>query len=189
MTSGIRVAMASIAASFVVLFASTWAPAHEAHKKQAQAAASEVSRREPAAPAAASSSETKPHDHMDHDSIPGPKAGDTQPAAPASNVPAPLAWLGKFHPLVTHFPIALILSAAVAELLYLRRGTALFDHAVRFSIWLGAGGALAAALLGWFFAGFHFVDDEWIMTAHRWMGTTTALWAAGLLVPVSALRR
>jgi uncharacterized membrane protein len=84
--------------------------------------------------------------------------------------------------MLTHFPIALITAAAIAELLYIRRGSDLFEHAVRFSVWLGAGGALVAALLGWFFAGFQVFDDEWIMTAHRWAGTATALVAAALLV-------
>ena len=43
-------------------------------------------------------------------------------------------------------------------------------------------GALLAAVLGWFFGGIRIVDDEWVMTAHRWFGTGTALWAALLLL-------
>jgi hypothetical protein len=41
---------------------------------------------------------------------------------------------------------------------------------------------VVAALLGWLFAGFQLVDDEWVMTAHRWAGTSTALLSVGLLV-------
>lgn len=100
---------------------------------------------------------------------------------PPEGVPRPLAWLGKFHPLATHFPIALLSIAAISELLLLRKPSELFRQSVRFCVWTGAIGALAAAPLGWFFAGFHIVDDEWLMTAHRWTGTAAAVWALAIL--------
>ncbi len=212
---------AAIAAAFsLVILAATPTIGHQAHKKQAAEAASEVVPPEPAAtvrpePPVAEPHEhadhasaalpaesgvtldapqsdapvsvqsdppaAKPHDHADH----GPAApgveGGASPDAAASNVPKPLAWLGKFHPPLTHFPIALIIAGAIAEILFIRTRNPLFEHATRFSIWLGAGGAVAAALLGWLFAGFHVLDDEWVMTAHRWFGTATALWAGYLL--------
>ena len=65
--------------------------------------------------------------------------------------------------------------------MYWRLGRPLFEHAVRYCVWLGAGGAFAAAALGWLFAGFVLVDDEWVMTAHRWWGTGTAAWAVLIL--------
>ena len=40
----------------------------------------------------------------------------------------------------------------------------------------------AAAVLGWFFGGVHLVDDSWILTTHRWVGTTTAASSVLLLV-------
>jgi uncharacterized membrane protein len=97
-------------------------------------------------------------------------------------VPRPLAWLGKFHPPLTHFPIALLTAAALAELIRMRRPSVLLHHAVRFCVGLGAGGALAAAVLGWLFAGFRVADDEWVMTAHRWVGSATALSAVIVFV-------
>jgi heme A synthase len=36
---------------------------------------------------------------------------------------------------------------------------------------------VGAASLGWLFGGFKVVDDEWVMTSHRWLGTATAAWA------------
>jgi len=111
-----------------------------------------------------------PHDHaVDH--------GDH-----AESSTSPLEWLGRFHPPLTHFPIALIVAAALAEFLFMRRPSALFEHATRYCVWLGTGGALLAALLGWFYAGFHLVDEEWVMTTHRWFGTGTALWSALIFV-------
>jgi hypothetical protein len=56
----------------------------------------------------------------------------------------------------------------------MRTGHELFFHATRFSIWVGSIGALAAASLGWLFAGFRLADEEWLMTTHRWLGTSAA---------------
>jgi uncharacterized membrane protein len=127
----------------------------------------------------------KPHDHARHadgDRMSGPAAGKPGSDESRSNVPKPLAWLGKFHPPLTHFPIALLITAATAEILLIRRGDALFGHSTQFCVWIGASSAVAAALLGWLFAGFRLVDDEWVMTAHRWAGTSTGLLSVGLLL-------
>lgn len=63
----------------------------------------------------------------------------------------------------------------------MRTGRELFFHATRFAVWVGSLGALAAAPLGWFFAGFGLVDDEWLMTTHRWLGTGASAWALVVL--------
>ena len=96
---------------------------------------------------------------------------------PPEGVPRPLAWLGKFHPPAVNFPIAMLTAAALSELLLIRTGRELFFQATRFSVWVGSLGAVAAAILGWFFAGFRLTDDEWLMTTHRWLGTSTFAWA------------
>jgi len=93
-----------------------------------------------------------------------------------------IAWLGKFHPPAVNFPIAMISGAALAELLLIRTGKPLFGYAGRFCLWVGALGAVGAGVLGWFFAGFHLVDESWNMTTHRWLGTTTAAWSVVILV-------
>jgi uncharacterized membrane protein len=155
---------------------------NQAHLEQAEPgpdpSAEDADHAEPDVP----SDQPNHHVHAAH----SPTMGSTEKASVSgeseSNVPKLLAWLGKFHPLVTHFPIALLAAAALAELLYMRTGKEQFDHAVRFSVWLGAGAALLAAPLGWFFGGFHLIDEEWVMTAHRWFGTGTAVWAGGLLL-------
>jgi uncharacterized membrane protein len=96
-------------------------------------------------------------------------------------VPPLLAWIGRFHPPLVHFPIALLSAAALAELLFAATRRTFFDAAVRFCVWGGALGALSAALLGWLFGGFRIVDEDWVMTSHRWLGTATATWAALML--------
>jgi uncharacterized membrane protein len=55
----------------------------------------------------------------------------------------------NFHPLIVHFPIVLLLLAALFELLrlFLRRDP--FDQLARWSLYLGALAAVAGAASGW----------------------------------------
>jgi len=85
-----------------------------------------------------------------------------------------LVWLGRFHPAAVHFPIALLIAAALAELLSLRFSPVFFSHAAQFSLWVGALGAAGAVLLGWFYGGFRLVDHETVLTIHRWNGSAVA---------------
>jgi uncharacterized membrane protein len=86
-----------------------------------------------------------------------------------------IGWLGKFHPAVVHFPIALLIAAAVAEVLFAGTARPLFDNARLYCLWFGILGALGAGTLGWFFAGFELVDENWLLTTHRWLGTATVV--------------
>lgn len=92
-----------------------------------------------------------------------------------------LVWLGKFHPAAVHFPIALLMAAAVAELLSQRFSPGFFASAARFSLWVGALGAVGAALLGWLYGGFRLADEEAVLTIHRWNGTAIAVLALAAL--------
>lgn len=150
----------------VLLLTTTVSPsyAHKDHKAPATA--------QPAALASAASPDDVQSDP--HATVPPSHAVPASAAPAGLEVPTTLfSWLGKFHPVVVHFPIALLISAALGEALFARTQNRLFSDAVRFCIWIGAAGALAAAPLGWMFAGFRLVDDEWVLTAHRWAGTTT----------------
>ncbi|HNO78140.1 MAG TPA: hypothetical protein PKN33_08780 [Phycisphaerae bacterium] len=93
-----------------------------------------------------------------------------------------IAWLGKFHPLTVHFPIAMLLGTALAELLLIATRRPIFVNAGRFCLWIGCLGAVVSAVLGWYFGGFRLVDDSWILTTHRWLGTSTAALSVLLLV-------
>lgn len=92
-----------------------------------------------------------------------------------------IGWLGKFHPPMVNFPVAMILGAALAEALLLATKRTFFVNAGRFCLWFGCVGAVVAAVFGWFYGGFHMVDKSWILTTHRWLGTTTAAWSVLLL--------
>lgn len=95
--------------------------------------------------------------------------------------------LGRLHPLVVHFPVALIMVAGLAELCAVLRQQTNWHGYARFSITVGALGALVAAPLGWLAAGPPGADalTEW----HRWLGIATYLasTSAALLVRTSWL--
>jgi mono/diheme cytochrome c family protein/uncharacterized membrane protein len=91
-------------------------------------------------------------------------------------------WLGKFHPPGTHFPIALLTAAAVAEMLGMATSKPAFDTISRYCLWFGSLTALAAAVLGWFLGGFRLSDTSWVLTTHRWLGTLTAVCSSLVLL-------
>lgn len=82
--------------------------------------------------------------------------------------------LGRLHPIAAHFPIALLLMAALAELLLILRPSLALETTVRFLVAGGAGGAAIAALLGWFAAGWRLSDRSETLAIHRWNGTAIA---------------
>ncbi|QNN21791.1 hypothetical protein HED60_05725 [Planctomycetales bacterium ZRK34] len=90
-------------------------------------------------------------------------------------------WLGKLHPMAVHFPIALLIAAAVAELLGMFTGRLWFSEATVLMVWFATITAVSAALLGWIFGGFRWGDEDWLMTSHRWVGTVTAAWSLVVL--------
>ncbi|MEO8351129.1 MAG: DUF2231 domain-containing protein [Chthoniobacteraceae bacterium] len=95
-----------------------------------------------------------------------------------------IRWVGRFHPLSTHFPVALMYVALIAEALawWTRRDSWL--QTVRFLVFFGAGGSLVAAGLGWINAYFtsYVGASADILVWHRWLGTFTALWATACAV-------
>lgn len=88
-------------------------------------------------------------------------------------------WMGKFHPVSTHFPVALLLAAVLAEALawWLRRDEWML--LVRFLVVLGALSSVPTATLGWL-ADYPIVSGSELATVYRFhqvLGTLTSLWA------------
>jgi len=114
------------------------------------------------------------HDHADH--------GDSEASEPTGLI----TWLGRFHPMVVHFPIALLVVATVAEFLLLFTGASRFAFVARFCLWGGALGALVAAPLGW--ANAAAVAEDYtgisakLLVFHRWVGVATAVIAGVALI-------
>ena len=118
----------------------------------------------------------------------GQAAAHPAPALPVDYV-APsfpvhaLHWLGKFHVLVIHFPIALFAAAALAELWAMLRRSTRPGAVVRYCVALAAGGAVVAAVLGWSrvsFGGYH--AGAAALNLHRWLGTLVGALAVVVVV-------
>ena len=106
---------------------------------------------------------------------------------PASSDEGTIELAGRFHPLVVHFPIALLLAAVLAELLFALRGRAALRSAMRFCLGLGALAAVVAGLLGLAAARGRSFPGELseAFDRHRAVGIATAVlavacWALGL---------
>lgn len=98
-------------------------------------------------------------------------------------------WLGRLHPMVIHFPIAMIIGAMGVELFGLWRRDASYQRAAGVMLVVGAIGAIVAAGLGWFAGGWQFVDRNPVLTAHRWTGTSIAVLASILVYMAFARHR
>lgn len=91
-----------------------------------------------------------------------------------------LIWLGKFHAASTHFPIALLMVALLAEGLAWKLKQDSWLLIVRFLTITGSASALLTATLGWFngyFSSYGSGSGAWIYNWHRWLGTITAVWS------------
>jgi uncharacterized membrane protein len=90
--------------------------------------------------------------------------------------------LGRIHPLVIHFPIALVLVAALAELIATSTGRLYWRTVAVANLRAGAAFGVIAAIAGWFLPRVLGLDSTALLEWHRWIGTLAAL-----LIVVAAL--
>ena len=132
------------------------------------------------------SGESDGHDHAsDHQ---GEASGsqdendDSPLIDPDSGLYKAVKYVGKYHIMVLHMPIAFLFGAMVVQwyVVVKRKGEAV----VATMIWFGTLGALGAAALGWMYAydSVYFGESENILFWHRWLGTGTAALALIVLV-------
>ena len=106
------------------------------------------------------------------------------PVSQAAETPHPRAapspavqLLKNLHPATVHFPIALLLAAALAELGAAVRSSSRMRSAAEVMTIAGAAGTAVAALFGWIHTGL-WLGGDLAMQAHRWIGTGLVLLAA-----------
>jgi uncharacterized membrane protein len=88
-----------------------------------------------------------------------------------------MALVGKLHPLLVHFPIALILVAAAAELIAIVTGRAGWRAIAATNVRVGAAMGALTALAGWRLASSPLVDPSPLLTWHAAMGAAGAVGA------------
>ena len=84
-----------------------------------------------------------------------------------------------------HFPIGLLVAAALAEGLFAVSRRQRFRAAAEYCLLLGTAGAVVATLSGWLFA----ADLGYGMAAHRWLGVATSLFALAASRLATRVRR
>jgi len=109
--------------------------------------------------------------------------------ADAATDPVTKSWidlLGHLHPVVLHFPLALMLVGALAVLWNWFRGEEGVGEFAFHCIWIGAALAVLASVSGWFFA--ESESDEKGLELHRWFAVGSTI-AAVVLAALASLSR
>jgi uncharacterized membrane protein len=86
-----------------------------------------------------------------------------------------MALTGRLHPLLVHFPIALILIAAIAELIFLVTRFPRWQTVAVANVRAGAVFAVGSAGAGWVLASSHIVEASPALEWHRWLGLMAAI--------------
>ena len=108
---------------------------------------------------------------------------------PQTELERTIAKTGALHSVAVHFPIALMLAAALAQAMGLMTGRTGYADIVRFLVWTAAFGGLAAGLLGWAHAGPIASTEDGIMSIHRWLGTSLTIGLFAVAAAVEWHRR
>lgn len=107
-------------------------------------------------------------------------AGTAAPAPQRSLGKRAVRFLGRLHPVVVHFPIALLIAAVAFELGWLVLRVHWLDGAVRGSLILGAAGAIVGSALGLVDALSH--TNSELLQSHRNMGLIGTAWSIVTLI-------
>ena len=156
----------------LALGASAPASAHKDHQKKMEEAARKAAEPQANAPVVA-----HPMSPAVHEAVKEDLAELEAEAAKPWHLRL-LDWLGRTHPFLVHFPLALFPVALVALVMARRRGGAV--DLIRALIVVGGAAAAGAALLGWLNAGFQLSDKDPLLLWHRWLGTLLGILGAGL---------
>jgi uncharacterized membrane protein len=93
-----------------------------------------------------------------------------------------MTYIGKFHPLLVHFPIALVLAAAAAELVVIATTRQAWRTVALANIRAAAALGVVTVITGWLFASSPLVDASPSLEWHRWVGVAGAAGAIGAAV-------
>jgi uncharacterized membrane protein len=98
-----------------------------------------------------------------------------------------MTFISRFHPLLVHFPIALVLAAAGAECAVIATTRNAWRTVAVANIRAAAAMAVVTAITGWIFATAPWVDLGPTLEWHRWLGMAGATAAIGAALLSSRL--
>lgn len=83
-------------------------------------------------------------------------------------------FMGRLHPMIVHFPIALLVFAAILELFTIRKYDSKFRPGIQLLVLIGATSAIIAAAFGWLLADSDGIEGE-LLDLHQQLGIGTAV--------------
>ena len=99
-----------------------------------------------------------------------------------------MALIGRLHPLLVHFPIGLVLIAAVAEAVAMMTDLREWRTAAVANVRAGAVFAIGAAIAGWRLASSPGIEATTSLEWHRWLGTIAAVAVLGAALATAGAR-
>jgi uncharacterized membrane protein len=96
--------------------------------------------------------------------------------------------VGRLHPLLVHFPIGLVLIAAVAEMVATTTGLWDWRAVAVANVRAGALFAIGAAIAGWRLASSPGIEATSSLEWHRWLGTIAAVAVCGAALATAGAR-
>jgi uncharacterized membrane protein len=99
-----------------------------------------------------------------------------------------MALIGRLHPLLVHFPIALVLFAAVAEVVAMTTGLSDWRAAALANLRAGAAFGIGAAIAGWRLASSPGIEATPSLEWHRWLGSIATVAVVGAALAAAGAR-
>jgi uncharacterized membrane protein len=99
-----------------------------------------------------------------------------------------MAFVGRLHPLLIHFPIALVIAAALAEAVAMVTADERWRTVAVANVRAGAAFALSATIAGWCLAMAPDTDVSPLLEWHRWLGTVACGAALAAALGTGSLR-
>lgn len=179
-----RALIALIAAWAIFLGAGTPASAHRHPEPAAEQPIEADDGHHAAGEAAANHHEAMDSGGMDSGGMEagGMTMGHDHGAEPTTFFGKLVNWLGRLHPMLVHFPLALLPMALVAILVARRRPE--WTHTAHVFVITAGLAIVPTALLGWLDGGWDIAGDDNLLTVHRWLGTGIALAGVALALLV-----
>jgi uncharacterized membrane protein len=100
-----------------------------------------------------------------------------------------MAIIARLHPLIVHFPIALVMVAAISEVAAIGTGDKRYRTVAVINLRAGAAFSIVAMLAGWRLASAPGIDATPLLEWHRWLGAGAAMMTAAAAIATRRTER